>query len=268
MKLWKIALASVGYFWAGMMAAGLAVIFNGDCFGDKTCQNEASWIARVGIGLVVLGYPPFLWWLLRSGRKSLSQTPLPAVARPHKPSIMFVKAFETDAYTSPAELKKFGLDPSAVHRLAVIQHGPVPESDDTSFDEVLWRHLLGIMIALDLDAEVFVTETSKGDRLLDDFLVDWDKRTLGDKNPPDRITLRGKGGIIACMVTEYWYQAGGPWPYADSYTYSLLTRDDLSDDLPVIFREGQNAARWTISTSLIDVSGRTMKDIDAQWRRP
>ena len=50
----------------------------------------------------------------------------------------------------------------------------------------------------------------------------------GPERPPFRIYFRRNGQLVCLEETEFWGNAGGPWPYSDSDTLCLYTPTDMS----------------------------------------
>ena len=55
-----------------------------------------------------------------------------------------------------------------------------------------------------------------------------------EKEPPHQVIFKSGENTVAVMITEYWTDIGGMQPYHDSYTFSLYTKDDYSDEMLVI----------------------------------
>jgi hypothetical protein len=162
--------------------------------------------------------------------------------------VEFVSGPEPE-YRYPPAIGRAGLD----RRLAVIQHTNAPGSPDMVFDEDLWR-ALAVFLARQGEGDVCVGRTvedlGREEWTLAALLEDWDRALPEDRYPPDLLLARVQGALRLCMVIEAWAQVGGPWPYADSWTYSIFSHEDLSASLPAFLRE-QSAGRWTVSQTLI-----------------
>ena len=55
---------------------------------------------------------------------------------------------------------------------------------------------------------------------------------------------------MLCIETEFWTQLGGPWPYHDSYTYAIWSKDDVSARLIGFLREADPSASWDIASEV------------------
>jgi len=175
--------------------------------------------------------------------------------------ILFVVGNETDA-SNPRFIAKASLD----HRLAVIQHGGPPEPLDTNFEEPLWRALLEFVSKYDESGDVFVAKREQDvDRKeipISAYLQEWDATPPEDRSPPEIILLRAGMAIRICMLREYWNRYGGPYPYADSYTYSLFSQIDLSALIPEHLQHSSSASRWKIIPELINADGKKYRDLE------
>lgn len=132
-------------------------------------------------------------------------------------------------------------------RFAVIQDTYVEGEVDMVFDEGLWRRLVAYVAQYDLQATVTVTEKNpyKDQIPLDDYLRHWEQ---GERDGPPPFVVARKGEtVVLAMVTEYWNTTGGPYPYHDSYTYSLFSDRDLSADVPRFLSEAAEASRWKMA---------------------
>ena len=61
--------------------------------------------------------------------------------------------------------------------------------------------------------------------------VKWDRDKSDDA--PLRVLFETDGELRCIMLTEFWCNVGGPFPYSDSYTFSFFTRTD-SDDRMIV----------------------------------
>lgn len=139
------------------------------------------------------------------------------------------------------------------HRLAVVQHTHVAGCADMVFDEALWRALCDFLVRQTL-GEVFVgpapDDLGREEWSLAAFLRDWDATPADDRGPPGLLIVRSGADLRLCVVTEYWAQVGGPWPYADSYTYAVFSAQDLSIALPAFLRD-RSGGQWLLSDEIL-----------------
>lgn len=175
-------------------------------------------------------------------------------AAPGPVDIVFVSGHERD-FRYPPAIAAAGLG----HRLAVVQETGVEGWPDMVFDEALWRALCDFLAH---QGEVWVghdmDDLGREEWSLRAFLEDWERQAPDDRGPPGLLVVRSGGALRFCVVTEYWNQVGGPWPYADSYTYSVFSMEDLSGALPAYFREICDG-RWRLSDDLL-VAGAKRKE--------
>lgn len=153
------------------------------------------------------------------------------------------------------------------HRTGVIQHTYRSNCVDAYFDESLWRRLVefaktfGVVSVIDRPwggprAPNRDWHSGKADqpsaadeRPMEGFLERWN----GDY-PPEMILARNGGRVDLSIATEYWAQVGGPRPYADSFTYSICSRDDLSERLAGFLRSSSDAIGWSLSLSFLNAN--------------
>jgi hypothetical protein len=89
---------------------------------------------------------------------------------------------------------------------------------------------------------------TKKEMPLDVFLREWKNTSDDDKEPPLYIFIKRDKQILACLITEFWFLVGGPYPYADSYTYSILTHIDISGELLNFIKENNIPKKWEIGS--------------------
>lgn len=165
--------------------------------------------------------------------------------------------------TVPSFLKSAGL----TRRMAVIQHTHRPDSVDMCFDEPLFLRLLEFALQFGSnheDHEVGIIdrgptvnrdweagtaqEPVRADEIDPDvFCSEWNASEDPYRFPPEFIVVRQNGNMVLCIVTEHWAQVGGPEPYADSYTYSIIAKEDIAGTVTEFLRESDMAPGWELS---------------------
>jgi hypothetical protein len=74
------------------------------------------------------------------------------------------------------------------------------------------------------------------------------------RSPPRRIIFRNEGDVVCCIIdVEFWVNVGGPMPYHDSYTVSVYTKKDMSEQLILLCDDVCNVLNGTI-TGIADAS--------------
>ncbi len=123
------------------------------------------------------------------------------------------------------------------------------------FDEALWRRLVQFaeqfgakyrvtIVNRDWATRVANREACAADEMsVEAFLAAWSEQ---DRDPPEYIMVRGDGGLVMCIATEYWTQIGGPFPYADSYTYSLFSKKFINRLAVQFIETSESAEGWVI----------------------
>jgi hypothetical protein len=155
-------------------------------------------------------------------------------------------------------------DAGFVHRTGVIQHTYRPDCVDSYFDKPLWLRLLrfaqsfGVVTIIDRPwggpkAPNRDWQSGKAkqpaiadERPLEGFLECWD-----GEYPPELILAWSGSDLVLSIATEYWVQAGGPRPYADSFTYSICSDEDLSGRIRDFLLGSPDAGGWSISPELL-----------------
>jgi hypothetical protein len=156
---------------------------------------------------------------------------------PIKTEVNFVAGFDGICPAPPA-VRKTGLD----HRFAVIQETYRPDSPDMYFDAALWLCLLDFACSYAPGAEVRI---GKAALPLDVFLRNWQ---ASDDPDPEPVEVRQQGEFVLYVAPEFWANIGGPAPYADSYTYAVFSREDLSGPLMAHLRDGDTDHRWMLAS--------------------
>ena len=137
-------------------------------------------------------------------------------------------------------------------RFAVIQDTYRSDSAEMYFDEALWCSLfefakqyapaVRVSIVLERDIKEML-ELS-----VDAFDSYW--RILEDRCPPPFVLVRDSDKLVLFVATEYWNRVGGPMPYHDSYTYSLFSREDVSQRAVDFLRNSETAQQWDMSSEI------------------
>ena len=68
-------------------------------------------------------------------------------------------------------------------------------------------------------------------RTLDNFIQGWSVTPSDEKEPPIKVLVLKDGSPTLCIATEFWTRVGGPPEYHDSYTYSVFSREDRSNEI-------------------------------------
>ena len=173
---------------------------------------------------------------------------------PQTVDVVFVSGLEA-GYRVPDHVTSAGLD----RRLAVVQDSYVRGATDMVFDEPLWRCLVDFVRGSDDHAAVSVSQDGRvirnspdGTELdIEAFLEMWNAQAEDDWNPPAVVVSRREGRIVLCMVREHWNRVGGPMPYHDSYTFSIFSDRDLSQEIPRFLTSRNDAGRRRLAEQVI-----------------
>jgi hypothetical protein len=143
------------------------------------------------------------------------------------------------------------------HRFAVIQETYRPDSVDMFFDEPLFRALMRFAAQIDPDAVVTIDEKANGYEVdLLAFLTAWELLD-DDRKGPDAMALARVGGeLVLCIAPEHWANIGGPMPYADSYTYSIFSKQDIGARVMAFLAESEDAVGWQLNCNVLPVPER------------
>jgi hypothetical protein len=144
-------------------------------------------------------------------------------------------------------------------RFAVIQDSAVEGCSDWYFDKLLWRCLVRYVVGQGGQVTVLNQWRDKDEVPIDEFLEAWDQIDPQDQEPPWVLLVRIEGRLTLSMVTEYWCLAGGPDPYHDSYTYSLFSDRDVSEEVVLAIKGNPAASRWLLQEEVIRVSPKNSK---------
>lgn len=145
---------------------------------------------------------------------------------------------------------KAGLD----HRFAVIQETYRADSPDSYFDEPLWLRL--IEFARESGAATTIRAEGpdgRPDVPLDDFLSGFRDTPAADREPAEFVSVWRGPELILFIHTEFWCRLGGPPLYHDSYTYSLYTKDDVSERVMRFVAQADAASGWDLAKTITQV---------------
>lgn len=163
--------------------------------------------------------------------------------------IWFVSGGES-LWNVPQLAKRAGFE----HRLAIIQHTAIREETEQHLDEPLWMCILEFMRA---QAEGSILSVArKAEHLgrheigIDVYLAEWTAQASDERDPAEALVIRGADGLTHLLLTEFWVSVGGPFPYHDTYTYSVFSKRDLSAALPAFLAE-RCAGRWNQATEVL-----------------
>jgi len=120
------------------------------------------------------------------------------------------------------------------NRFSVIQHTARRNSLEMVFDKELYLKILEACIEAFDTTDLWIHYSPALTlHAIDALHVLYSSGSTDDDEPPESVRLSKGKDPVAFIATEFWTQVGGPWPYHDSYTYSIYTADDHSDDLLV-----------------------------------
>jgi hypothetical protein len=165
--------------------------------------------------------------------------------------ISFVDGFERE-WRMPAILRAAGLD----RRVAVVQETSVPGCPDMYFDESLFLALLDFALSAvpggRLGLVDKVEDIGRKEMSREHLLADWARLRAGERSPAGGVVSRVGDRPVLAIVTEFWVSVGGPRPYADSYTYSVLSARRLGDELRAFLSARPEARRWSVVPAVLD----------------
>lgn len=155
----------------------------------------------------------------------------------------FVAGTEWDA-----RFPRFVAMAGLTHRLAVIQDSYVEGAGEMVFDEALWRTLVDFIASQ--NGQTFIAENiakvGRREVQLTEYMAKWERLSPDERSPPGWIGLRADGKLKLCIIREYWNQVGGPQPYSDSYTYSVMSGRDLTMEVVTWLRDSPAATGWKL----------------------
>jgi hypothetical protein len=161
----------------------------------------------------------------------------------------------------PKAVRVAGLD----CRLAVIQHTNRSDKVDMYFDEPLWRRLIEFAVQFRANMNIHVAEREGSPEVeLNAFLAAWKS---SESKPPGLIFVRDGQQLVLCIATEYWAYFGGPWPYHDSYTYSLYSKDDLTQSVKTFLMAAEGASGWGFGETIQHSEKDKPRRFSFNWRR-
>lgn len=164
----------------------------------------------------------------------------------------------------PEEARANGL----TERIAIIQESYRPDKVDMFFDEALFLRLLDYARKVSDGGTVEVIEEALATRqktllskmlgrddrtqevrTLDDFLQGWSATPSDEKEPPIKVLVLKCGSPNLCIATEFWTRVGGPPEYHDSYTYSIFSREDRSEEIREFLAASPEADSWSFAAA-------------------
>jgi len=133
------------------------------------------------------------------------------------------------------------------------------------FDEALWRALFEFARETAPPDAQFRIGACDHAKEMDaaDFLA----ANASIEDPPALLLVRANGTLVLCIETEYWTQAGGPWPYHDSYTYAIWSNDDVCARVIRFLREADASASWDIASDVLAPSAAKPSPVRWLWAR-
>lgn len=165
--------------------------------------------------------------------------------------ISFVEGFERD-WRMPRSLRAACLN----HRVAVVQETGVRGCPEMYFDEDLFLALIDFVAASAPGARIGladrVEDVGRRERAPQDLLAGWARLPATERDPVGAVIARLGELPVMAIVTEFWVSAGGPRPYADSYTYSVLSDRRLGDELRAFLAARPEAQRWIVTPAVLD----------------
>jgi hypothetical protein len=146
-----------------------------------------------------------------------------------------------------------------LERVAVIQDKIQREiNSDPKFDEKLWQCIIKYAGIRFERAEFFAFNTREDfEKSMGETLSEFQKHFCAvpyhEKFPPYAVEAKLGGATVLVIVLEPYLLVGGPYPYGDSITYSIFSKEKIADDL-VTFIVSHNASRqWNISEDILQV---------------
>lgn len=162
--------------------------------------------------------------------------------------ICFVSGFERN-WRPPNGLQVAGLN----RRIAVVQDSYVPGEIDMFFDQPLLLAMIDFLREVAPGGDITaVNDLRRDGQPVEIWLAGWNALAAEDRQAPAAIRVSVEGRTTVCIVTEFWNRVGGPRPYHDSWTYSVLSERDLSSDLPAFLAKRPEASRWTVVPAVLD----------------
>lgn len=149
---------------------------------------------------------------------------------------------------------------SLAHRLALVQETYRPDSVDAFFDCALWMSILEFAANFQSGTQVGIVDRCRQVVWLAKEPEERDEIALAtylskqkddvDRGPAEYVMVRQNNRVLLCIVTEFWTNVGGPTPYADSYTYSIYSNDDVSERVMQHMSAAKDAAGWQVSNEV------------------
>ena len=153
-------------------------------------------------------------------------------------------------------------------RFAVIQHTSVTGCDDLYFDESLWMRWVEFARSYCSGGEVrIVAREGEAEVGVEAFVAAWrGAETVDGREPPQLILARDQGKIVLCISTEDWARLGGPWPYHDSYTYSIFSKEEVAERVMAFLAEAEASRGWRMAVEPI-LAGAVRRPWTSRFRR-
>jgi len=154
--------------------------------------------------------------------------------------INIIEGFDS-ACPVPKMVRAAGLN----YRVAVIQDTYRADKVDMYFDLSLWEHILEF--ASKFGENVSIVQLNGESEVKPDTVIEALREMEEvDQEPPEFILLRHGQELVLCIATEYWAHIGGPMPYHDSYTYSLFSKHNITENVRTFLTEAAASQDWEI----------------------
>jgi hypothetical protein len=131
----------------------------------------------------------------------------------------------------PSDLLTLGL----VHRFAFVLETFRSDSADIYFDSSLYGKLVNIISNVAPSNSIRVVperkEPAREVHNAEEICELFNEIPRVRQKPFYRLLFMNDSLVVAVLESEPWAQVGGPLPYHDSYTLSLFTASDLSQEL-------------------------------------
>ena len=145
-----------------------------------------------------------------------------------------------------SRLPKFLKKARMTQRLAVVQHADDENSDGRVFDWPFFWAMLNFVSDYDPTANIFVAEkwehVDVKERPFSDLVEQWRSAPQEKRFMPAAFLLRKGDKLRLCLICDI-YDLDDPWPYTASYSYSLLSDRDISEDVLTYLRTHEQAPR-------------------------
>jgi hypothetical protein len=129
------------------------------------------------------------------------------------------------------------------------------------FDKALWSALLGFAANFRPGARVSLVdrrmpghiargEPSQSDELSIETYIAMRADEV-EPEPAEYVMVRDDTALVLCIATEFWTQVGGPTPYADSYTYSIFSAEDVSGRVMTHLSAADGCGGWRLASEVL-----------------